>query len=471
MPTFSDLIESITRVRPTGASPEIGGASVDSRQIQPGQLFVALPGETVDGHDFIANAFENGAVAALVQREVTGFQTIDLRSSSLPNGFELPVAPVCFLVKDGIQALQNFATLWRNQCPTRVIGITGSIGKSTTKEVTAQVLSQRYRTLKNAGNLNNEIGLPLTLIGLTPEHERAVLEMGFFVPGEIQQLCDIAHPSVGVITNIGTVHAERAGSQEIIALGKSELVQALPADGWAILNHDDPWVKPMAQKTSANVLFYGLTSSADLWADEISSHGLEGIRFCMHYHNEAMHLRIPLIGRHSVHTALRAIAVALVEGMTWQEIVTGLQDSKPQLRMVTAHTPAGALVLDDTYNAAPESMLAALNLLDELDGVKIGILGDMLELGPYEQEGHFKVGLRAAEICSELILVGERSRMIGEAAVQAGLNANKITWFASVPELIEYVRGRSFGDGEVVLIKGSHGLRMERVTAAMEAHK
>ncbi len=471
MPAFSDLIEAITRIRLTGASPEIGGASVDSRQIQPGQLFVALPGEAVDGHDYVAKAFENGAAAALIQRPVSGLPTIDLSTGNLPEGFSIPSAPVCFLVKDTLQTLQQFAALWRSQCPTRVIGITGSVGKSTTKEVTAQVLSQHFNTLKNAGNFNNEIGLPLTLIGLKPEHERAVLEMGFFVPGEIQQLCDIARPSVGVITNIGTVHAERAGSQEVIALGKSELVQALPEDGWAILNYDDPWVKPMAEKTHARVLFYGVNPGADLWADQISSHGLEGIRFRMHYHNEVLHLRIPLIGRHSVHTALRAIAVALVEGLTWQEIITGLKESKPQLRMVTVRTPEGALVLDDTYNAAPESMLAALNLMEEIDGVKIGILGDMLELGPYEKEGHIKVGIRAAEVCSELILIGERSRMIGDAAVQAGLNRDKITWFADVPELIEYVRGRKFNDGEVILVKGSHGLRMERITAAMEARK
>jgi UDP-N-acetylmuramoyl-tripeptide--D-alanyl-D-alanine ligase len=218
-------------------------------------------------------------------------------------------------VDDSLAALQQIARFWRRKLSLRVIGITGSVGKSTTKEVVAQVLSERYKTLRNPGNLNNEIGLPLTMLRLNEAHERAVLEMGFYVPGEIRFLCEIAMPHVGVVTNIGSVHAERAGSREEIARGKAELVQSLPAapEGAAVLNFDDPLVRDMQRLTKARIFFYGFTPDAELWADGVEGLGLDGVKFRMHYHGETMHVRIPMIRRHSVETALRATAVA-VEG-------------------------------------------------------------------------------------------------------------------------------------------------------------
>ena len=214
-------------------------------------------------------------------------------------------------------------------------------GNPPLKKLSPQCLGRRYRTLKNEGNLNNEIGLPLTLLRLGRGHERAVLEMGFYVPGEIKFLCELAQPSIGVITNIGTVHAERAGSQEVIARGKAELVESLPPEGTAILNYDDPLVRPMANQTRARVFYYGLNPKADLWADQIESMGLEGIRFRLHYHNEALQLRVPLIGRHSVHTALRAAAVGLADDLEWDDIITGLQKGHMQLRLVAIHSKNG----------------------------------------------------------------------------------------------------------------------------------
>jgi UDP-N-acetylmuramoyl-tripeptide--D-alanyl-D-alanine ligase len=291
--------------------------------------------------------------------------------------------------------------------------------------------------------------------------------MGFYVPGEIKFLCEIAQPHIGVITNIGTVHAERAGSQEAIARGKAELVENLPESGVAILNLDDPFVVPMAQKTKARVFTYGLNPRADLWADQIEGLGLQGIRFRLHYHNEILHLKVPLIGRHSVHTALRAAAVALVEGMTWQEIVRGLQQGHSQLRLAVVTTKSGAIILDDTYNASPDSMLAALNLLGELQGNKWAVLGDMLELGQYEKQGHRMVGVRAAQIANRLIAIGERSKMIASAAENAGLSPSAITWVADVPAAIDLLKGLLKTD-DVVLVKGSHGLHMERIVTALE---
>lgn len=471
MLNLADIIEALTGKRPARTSLVISEACVDSRQVIPAAMFVALPGEKVNGHDYIDDAFRRGASLALIQQDVTNkFPVIDLRSGIWPGETTIPASAFCLRVPDTLKALQTIAGFWRNKLKVEVIGITGSVGKSTTKELAASVLSQRYRTLKNPGNLNNEIGLPLTLLQLGRGHERAVLEMGFYVPGEIAFLCELARPKIGVITNIGTVHAERAGSQEMIALGKSELIQSLPEDGTAILNYDDPLVRPMAEKTKARVFYYGLSPEANLWADRIEGMGLNGIRFRLHYQNENLQLRVPLIGQHSVHTALRAAAVGLVEGLSWQEIITGLQTGHTQLRLAAVHTKKGALILDDTYNASPQSTLAALNLLEELDGNRIAVLGDMLELGQYEQSGHRMVGVRAAQVCNELVTVGELGKMIADAALQSDLKKSQVKWFATVEEATDYLKNH-LKKGDVVLLKGSRGMRMERITAALEDYE
>jgi len=471
MLTLADALEALTTYRLENASSVITEAAIDSRQVIPGSLFVAIPGERADGHNFIEEAFNRGASFALTEKDCpASFQTIDLRgglSTSSPVDLN---PPLCLRVNNTISALQQIARFWRRKLDLRVIGITGSVGKSTTKEMIAEVLSSRYHTLKSPGNLNNEIGLPLTILRLGTGYERAVLEMGFYVPGEIQFLCDIALPQVGVVTNIGTVHAERAGSQEAIAQGKAELVQALPEDGVAVLNFDDLWVRKMEEKTKAHVFFYGLSSEADLWADNIEGLGLEGIRFRLHYQNETLHARIPMIGRHSVHTALRAAAVGLIDGLTWQEIFEGLQQGHAQLRLVAVRSESGALILDDTYNASPESMLAALNLLDEMDGRKIAVLGDMLELGPYERQGHEMVGLRAAQVAHTLLTLGKRGHLIADAARRAGMKLSHILEFEESEPVVDWLN-KNLSDKDTVLIKGSHSLHMDLITAVLETHR
>jgi UDP-N-acetylmuramoyl-tripeptide--D-alanyl-D-alanine ligase len=468
MLTLADVIEALTKTRPAQVNTVITEAAVDSRQVIPGGLFVALPGERVDGHDFVADAFRRGASFALIQHEVSGnTRILDLRggsSSTIPFDNE---KPICLLVENTLAALQQIARFWRRKLDLRVVGITGSVGKSTTKEIVFEVLDQRYRTLKNPGNMNNEIGLPLTILRLSTGYERAVLEMGFYVPGEIALLCDIAQPQIGVVTNIGTVHAERAGSQEAIFKGKSELVQALPADGVAILNLDDPWVAKMAELTRARIFFYGVDTTADLWADEVEGLGLEGIRFRLHYRHETLHVHVPMIGQHSVHTALRAASVGLMDGLTWQEILDGLRQGHTQLRLTAVRSENGALLLDDTYNASPESMLAALNLLAELDGRKVAVLGDMLELGPYERQGHEIVGVRAAEVAETLITIGKLGHLIAEAARRAGMSSGKISEFENTETAITHLR-KSLTEKDVVLVKGSHGIRMDRIVTALE---
>ena len=469
MLTFADILEALSGVRPDEQGLMISRTVIDSRQTVPGALFIALPGEKVDGHDYVQDAFDNGASISLVQRNMSGeFPQLDISGELHPDTLSaLGSEHFCLRVGNTLDSLQQLARYWRDKVDVRVIGITGSVGKTTTKEVVTEVLNQRYRTLKNPGNLNNEIGLPLTLLDLGQNHERAVLEMGFYVPGEISLLCDLALPQVGVVTNIGTVHAERAGSQDVIAQGKAELVRSLPKDGVAILNYDDQWVREMANQTSASVFFYGLSPEADLWADGVEGLGLEGIRIRLHYRSEVLHLRVPLIGRHSVHTVLRAAAVGLIEGLTWQEIFNGLRSERAQLRLVAVRAENGALILDDTYNASPESTLAALNLLDELEGRKVGVLGDMLELGQYEWRGHEMVGVRAAEVVDELVTVGDRGRMIAAAASRAGLPDSMITEFEDSQGAIQYLQ-ESLSPNDVVLVKGSHGIRMDKIVAALE---
>ncbi len=466
---IADAIEALSGARPAWADHVLTDAVIDSRKSVPGCLFFALPGERVDGLDYVSHAFERGAYVAIIEKRLEHFNILDLRKSQPSRVFPGMELPFCILVENSLAALQEIARYWRRKLSPRVIGITGSVGKSTTKELVSEMLSQRFLTLKNEGNLNNEIGLPLTILHLSNKHEKAVLEMGFYVPGEIKFLCDIALPQVGVVTNIGMVHAERAGSQEDIARGKAELVRALPAapEGVAILNIDDPLVRRMAELTSAQVFFYGMHPEADLWADHVEGLGLDGIRFRLHFQNEVLHLKVPLIGRHSVHTALRAAAVGLIEGLTWQEIVNGLRSQHTQLRLAAVHTDSGALILDDTYNASPQSTMAALNLLAEFDGHKIAILGDMLELGRYERHGHEMVGLRASQVVDELITVGERARIIAKAAARSGLSSQVIKSFENCQAVIDEIMNR-LGPNDIVLIKGSRGMNLDEIVSALE---
>jgi UDP-N-acetylmuramoyl-tripeptide--D-alanyl-D-alanine ligase len=465
--TLELVVESLTGRGARRPGTPLRAAAIDSREVIPGTLFIALKGDQTDGHDFVAQAFERGARAALVERDRLGpWPVVDLRRP-LPAEAVLPEA-CCLRVESSLAALQQIARYWRSRLTLRVIGITGSVGKSTTKEVAAELLERRHRTLRNLGNLNNEIGLPLTVLRLTSEHSHAVLEMGFYVPGEIALLCDIARPQVGVITNVGPVHLERAGSMEAIVAGKAELVEDLPPapDGVAILNFDDERVRAMAARTRARVFYYGLSPQADLWADQIVGLGLEGVRFVLHHGREYEHIRVPMLGRHSVHTALRAAAIALTEGMSWEEILAGLQTSHSQLRLVAVPGPGGSILLDDTYNAAPESTIAALNLLAELEGRRLAVLGDMLELGSYEETGHRMVGARAATVADEVITIGRRASWIAEEAVKAGLPASAVTHFEELPAAIEALRAR-VGSGDVVLVKGSRGMHMDLIVDSL----
>ena len=471
---LNEIIQAVTGIEIKSHDRVFPGASVDSRQPGDGALFIAVPGENTDGHKFIASAFANGYRAALIQEDVSGdYGFIDLREGAEKIESDLGAAgnkPLCIRVDDTIGTLQKTAAFHRSRLPEmKVIGITGTVGKTSTKELTYDLLSGVFRTLKTQGNMNNEIGLPLTLLHAEPDTERAILEMGFYVPGEIDQLCQIAKPSVGVVTNVGMVHASRAGSMEVIAQGKSELVRALPGEGVAILNYDDPFVRPMAELTDAKVLYYGSDEHAELSACNIRSMGMDGVRFELVYHGEHHPVHLPLVGRHSVMTALRAAAVGLVYDLSWDQITRGLESGRNQLRMRLTRTKADGVLIDDTYNASPESTTAALDLLSEMKGRKIAVLGEMRELGQYEKKGHTMVGQKAAAVCDELIAVGPVTKIMADAAAAAGMDPAHVNWFETTAAAAAFLLDAGYGKDDVILIKGSRGMMMEKIVEKLEA--
>lgn len=491
MPTLADVYEALTGQRiEAWQAFKIASFCVDSRRCGHGSLFVALKGEQTDGHLFIGDALAHGAQYIIAEKQKiedgewkqernrTTWLDITNPISNIQYSISNFHFPCFILTANSLSALQTIAAWWRRKFSMQVIGVTGSVGKTVTKESIAEVLSQRYRTFKSEGNLNSETGLPLALLSLddpamssAPPFERAVLEMAMYDIGEIAKLAEIAQPRIGVVTNVGPSHLERLGTLERIAQAKAELPQALPPDGWAILNGDDPRVRAMQAQTKARVMFYGLDPSNDLWASEVEGLGLQGTRFWLHRgHEHPLHVTIPLLGRHSVHTALAAAAVGLVEGLSWEEIIRGLQNVSAQLRLAAVSGINGSTLIDDTYNASPLSSIAALNLLHELDGRKIAVLADMLELGDYELEGHELVGRRAAEVCDLLVTVGLRARIMGRSAIDAGLKGDCVYFCQHKAEAIELLH-KLLQPGDMVLIKGSRGMAMEDVVTALSVHR
>lgn len=451
----------------------IQNVCIDSRQASSGSLFVALRGERSDGHAYVEAAFRAGATVALVERPTAEGTVIDTVQSCAPAFVE---PPVMIVVPDALRALQQVARGRRLARPDlRVVGVTGSVGKTTTKEAIAFVLAQHYRTLKNTGNYNNEIGLPLTLMQLE-DQQYAVLEMGMYSLGEIRALCALALPQIGVVTNVGPVHLERLGAIERVADAKAELVEALPEDGLAVLDGDDPLVRAMQSRTRAQAITFGLDPQNDVWADAIVSHGLAGTSFVVHVREmPALGLRggtfpgqLATLGGHTVMAALPAITVGFLAGMPWEEIQAGLLAQGHGARLVPRAGLRGVTLLDDTYNASPASMLAALNVLAEAPGRRLAVLGDMLELGEYEEQGHRLVGERCAEVVDGLIAVGSRARLIADAARNA-LSAD-VVWAVDDNASAIQILNEFAQSGDTILIKGSRSMGMEAIVAAFEEH-
>ncbi|TVR75102.1 MAG: UDP-N-acetylmuramoyl-tripeptide--D-alanyl-D-alanine ligase [Sphaerobacteraceae bacterium] len=456
MITLRDVLEG-TQGRIHGDVPQdlmFSHVCHDSRQVRPGDLFIAIVGPNFDGHDFVADAKAKGAIAALVSE--TGL------SKATDAGVHLIV------VEDTGLALQRLAAYWRTLFDVSVIGVTGSMGKSSVKEVIASVLAQNFSVIRARASYNNEIGMPLTLMEVNPDTEAAVLEFGgAYRFGEITELADIARPTVGVVTNVSHSHLQRMGSLEAIAETKAELPRSLPADGVAILNGDDFRVRAMADESPAPVVFYGLAPDCEVRAKDVESHGLDGISFTLVMDGDEQHLNVPLIGAHSVHTVLAAIAVGRWFGMGLDQMIPGFEDSAIQLRLLTLPGINRSTIIDDTYNANPTSCLAALNLLAELDANrKVAIFGDILELGEFEDEGHRIVGRRSASVVQQLISVGDKARIITDAAIDSGMSQDQVIAFESKDTAIEQLPSL-IQPGDFVLVKGSRGVKMEDVVSAL----
>jgi UDP-N-acetylmuramoyl-tripeptide--D-alanyl-D-alanine ligase len=430
---------------PAGVTFQRG--AIDSRQAQEGDLFFALRGERTDGHDFVSQAIEAGASGAVFEERL-----------------DVPDTAPAFHVSDSLKALQRLAGWWRRRYPTRVIGVTGSVGKTTAKELIASVLSQKHSVLKSEANLNTEIGIPLTLLHLRDHHASAVLEMAMYARGEIALLASLAAPQVGVVTNVGPVHLERLGSIAAIAAAKAELVEALPDDGAAILIGDDPRVAAMSARTRARVVFYGMSEQCDVRAEALTSRGLDGIGFRLVTADGEVDVSCPLPGKHHVYPALAAAAVALADGMTHAEISDALSKADAGLRLTQREGPNGSTLLDDSYNASPASMLAALDLLGELPGRRIALLGEMRELGAATAEGNRQVGERAASRCDILYIAGEEARDIGLNAQAAGLREVE---FLDTPEDASEELRRELRAGDYLLIKASRAVGLESVVSEL----
>ena len=430
----------------------VRGAAVDSRLVVPGNLFVALPGERTDGHDHLDEAIRRGAAAILVTRPPAD-------PSALGDVTVIRVA-------DGTVALGAVAAGWRTRFAPLVVGITGSIAKTSTKEAVAAVLATTVRTLKSEGNQNNEIGLPLTVLRLGPEYGAAVLEMGMYVGGEIADLAAIGRPQIGVVTAVQPVHLSRIGTLEAIERAKGELVEALPADGTAVLNADDPLVSAMDRRTAARVVRYGFSETADVRAEGVASVGFDGMRFRLVTPAGDRVASIPALGRLSVHNALAATATGLAAGVTLDRVVAGLRGGWGAPHRAEVVRLRGVTVVDDSYNASTGSMLAALELLAGLPGRHVAVLGEMLELGDAHEAGHLTVGDAAASVAALLVVVGSGAGGIVEGAIAAGLDPARIHHVADDEDALEVLRPR-LREGDTVLVKASRGIGLDRVVGAL----
>jgi UDP-N-acetylmuramoyl-tripeptide--D-alanyl-D-alanine ligase len=437
----------------TGAFPseEIAHAySIDSRTVGPGQLFFAVKGERLDGHDFVEQALGKGAVAAVVRRD---------RLESFSDKSRL------LAVEDTLVALQSLARSVRRLWGKPLVGVTGSAGKTTTKEAIAHVLSTRFRVLKSEGNFNNHFGLPLMLLKLELEHDLAVIEMGMSHAGEIRALAEIAQPEVGVVTNVAPVHLEFFDSLAGIAKAKKELIEALPAGGTAVLNADDEFVSQFGRGFEGKVVTYGMGASAGVRAEKIRPKGAEGSEFEVVIGDAREHAMLPLVGEHNILNALAAVAVGIDRGLTAAEAVAALSTLAPaekrgQIIQMGNTTLGNITAINDCYNSNPKALQAMVDALAAMPAKRrIVVAGEMLELGPAGEQMHRLAGRHVAEKKIDVLLgVRGLAQAMLEGASKAGVRAE----FMATPEEAGEWLAREARDGDVVLLKASRGVKLEK---------
>lgn len=440
------------RLSPSGAEASICGISTDSRSIKSGELFIPLRGPNYDGHDFLVRALRNGAVACLTE-EVIG-------------GLKVPTIQV----DDTLKAYGDLAAAHRRSYGGPLVAITGSTGKTTTKEMLATILEKTASGLKSSGNFNNLVGVPQTLFQLTREHRWAVVEMGMSARGEIARLAEIGAPNIGLITNIGPAHLETLHGLDGVARAKGELFASLKAGATAVINADDERVAAIPVANGVRRLLFGLSENALVRATAVVAKGRE-VRFQLHLPSGVWPVVLPVVGSCNVSNALAAAAVAHALDVSGETIVAGLQEYQPiGGRMETVTLPSGVVLLKDYYNANPLSMGAALEALDQLNGGgrRVAVLGDMLELGDESERLHQEVGALAAKHCDLLLVLGEMGQAMGNGARNAGLSARRVR-IASNHDEASACLLRALRAGDRVLIKGSRGMRMELIADGLIA--
>ena len=419
--------------------------SIDSRTIQPGELFFAVRGERMDGHDFVLQALEKNAVAAVVRKDQLA---------------RYPVKAGLLAVDDTLVALQTLAAAVRRLWGKPLVGVTGSAGKTTTKDAIAHVLSARFKVLKSEGNFNNHFGLPLMLLKLEPGHEAAVIEMGMSHSGEIAVLAKIAQPEIGVVTNVAPVHLEFFKSVAEIARAKYELIESLPAGGTAILNADDEYVSQFGRDFHGKVVLYGLHSSADVRAENIEQRGSEGSVFDVVAGGCREPATLHLVGTHNIYNALAAVAVGLERGLRPSEAVGALASLAPADKRGAVVQLGNITIINDCYNSNPTALNAMVDALAIMPAKRrIVVAGEMLELGSAGEELHRSVGQHMAEKKID-VLVGVRG--LAQHMVEAAGKSGVRTEFVATPEEAGEWLARETRDGDVVLLKASRGVKLER---------
>ena len=430
------------------AAVEAACVVIDSRKMEKGGVFVATKGEKVDGHSFIPSVAQMGALGVVCEQP--------------PEDVLIPY----ILVKDSFAALRAIAEFYRKQLTIPIVGITGSVGKTSTKEFIAAVLSRKYRVLKTQGNFNNEVGLPLTVLSIREEHEAAVLEMGISNFGEMHRLSKIARPDVCVLTNIGQCHLENLGSREGILKAKSEIFDYMNPDGYVFVNGDDDQLIKISQKGSRAPLRFGLGTANDIFASNVCNKGLLGTQAVIHASMHVIPVQIPLPGEHMVWNALAAAGVGFLMGLTAEEIKQGIADVKAVGGRSNVMELADGVLIDDCYNANPISMRAALDLLATALGRKVAILGDMFELGTDEEKLHGEIGTYASDKGIDvLICVGSLARCIYEQAIEREKEksgAMEIYHFPTRDEMLSNLP-KILKRQDTILVKASHGMQFEKV--------
>lgn len=434
------------------------GVGIDSRAMPEGGVFFALPGEQADGHDWVSAAVRAGARVAVVTR---WDDTLAADVNATSRGGTAVV-----LVPDAAEALRSLASAHRSSLRCPVVAITGSTGKTSTKDFIAAALSGERRIVATRGNRNNELGVPLTLLDAGNDTDVLVVEMGMRAEGEIATLCALTRPTLGVVTNIGQTHIELLGSQEAIARAKGELVSCIPPDGRVFLNGDDEWSRMLARDASAPVTWYGLSKDVDVRAtvDAVDDRGRPTLTLCADA--DSARTTLPVPGRHNAYNAAAAAAVALHLGATLDQVAVGLAAAlTTDMRMQVFTAASGVIVVNDAYNANPASMRAALATLADMrtDGRRVAVLGDMAELGSLTELAHFSLGEAVARSgVDTLVTVGERARRIADGAIAEGMDAGAVRPCAGVDEVIE-VLDDLIASGDVVLVKASRCMELERI--------